>query len=257
MSKSVDLKKKTILHLLFLVCAYVYIIAATIWLGRQSSVNTEKENLPGDGGMLENGEDWLTQDDFIATPMTGQELYDSLGETLEIICGGYRGSGFVIEKSETEIIIASASHLVANGVEADIILSDGSTLTGEVIKLSEQYDIGYIRIDAGDVNASQRELLAAKITANQQYYDELADGDYAMLPHQDGTYSEGTIASPYLFEADVNAHVMKLYMQASQGISGGAVYDQNGVCIGMIIAGDGETLLALPVPIVFSEYYIF
>lgn len=179
------------------------------------------------------------------------------GLPIILTCGNYYGHGFVIERNEAEIIIAAPKHLLSENETVTVTLEDGSSLEGAVHKLSDEYDVGYVRIDRTIINESQSELLFETITANESYYESLKKDDVVKLRTGKDTWQEGTLAEPFFFSADVNSYAALMEMTLEHGQSGMPVYDKNNVCVGMIIAGSKTQALYLPVTIIFTEYFIY
>ena len=170
------------------------------------------------GGDKEAGEaDWFTLE---------EELRPCI---LEIICGGYAGSGVVWEITEDKVVVASSGHLLKNAEVCDVICYAGVYYEAEVERVLEDCDVGFAVFPAEQLTADGIELRA--VVPCRREKEELIQGEeLAVYGSMDDT--AGNFVKGYLVEAEREMR-LEGYENAQAlllgGISGGD----------MRIGGDG------------------
>ncbi|MCM1103621.1 MAG: serine protease [Clostridium sp.] len=67
-------------------------------------------------------------------------------------------------------------------------------------------------------------------------------------------YYTGTVQAKEVFISDYNASMLLNECYAEAGMSGGGVFDEKGRLVGVIIAGDGQGTVCMPMTTVLAEY---
>lgn len=199
--------------------------------------------------------------------------------TVRIISGDWQGSGVVIARGDDSLVIVSAKHLLMHGVSAQVTFAwaeEADYVTGEVIGYSASYDLAYLRVpfsferdttflqDAKtslqDVKTSFQDVLQSGIVTADAYR-ELRAGDWIMQAGLSDTaepeYYVGTVQAKEVYVSDYNAYMLLNACNAVQGMSGGGAYDARGRLVGIIVAGDEQGTLCMPMTVVLEEYEPF
>lgn len=186
--------------------------------------------------------------------------------TVRIISGDWRGSGVVIARGDDSLVIVSAKHLLMHSVSAEVTFAwaeEADCVTGEVIGYSASYDLAYLRVPFSsfqDVKTSFQDVLKSGIVTADAYR-ELRAGDWIMQAGLSDTaepeYYVGTVQAKEVYVSDYNAYMLLNACNAVQGMSGGGAYDARGRLVGIIVAGDEQGTLCMPMTVVLEEYEPF
>lgn len=219
-----------------------------------------------------------------------RQVYDawtaSLG-VVRIVCGDFRGSGVVIAHDADGIVIVSAKHLLMYDVRARVSFAgmgskEPASVTGDVIGYSASYDLAYLYVPQSAFSAepaAQSEgwfggrtknvsdpMWAVTSDGNGQQTAVRTDDAYYALRAGDfivqiGMSEEalpecntGTAQAKEVFISDYNAAMLLNECYAEAGMSGGGAFDKNGRLVGIIVAGDAQGTVCMPMPVVLSEY---
>lgn len=215
-----------------------------------------------------------------------KEAYDTRAASLgvvKIVCGDFRGSGVVIAQDEEGLVIVSAKHLLMYDVRAKVSfvgMESGENVAGDVIGYSASYDLAFLHVPlsalpakiADDVkdmcvtgNESDRTWAAAPDEIGQQAvirtddaYRELRAGDsviqIGLSEDAELEYYIGAMQAKEVWISDYNASMLLNECYAEAGMSGGGAFDENGRPVGIIIAGDAQGTVCMPMTTVLEEY---
>ncbi len=184
------------------------------------------------------------------------------------------GSG-IIWKIDDGIVIASNRHILMKDVEAVIVFGNGASVTADVIGYSQQYDIGFVRIQEADVTDHMlREIYEAvpvlyetdSEEARAAFHSEYADRRVlqvgALMDGHTASLSAGNVTG-LAFVPLFNTHVLVTACFSRAGMSGGGVFDEGGHLIGMISGGEvpdeaqrreAEVTYSIPPSLIAAEY---
>lgn len=175
----------------------------------------------------------------------------------EIIMEEYYGSGVILAIEEDEILIISNQHLLKYGSDTKVIFYDGTEAKGHVIGVSDEYDVGFLRVSTENLPLALLGNIRS-ISVDDTCYYSLEQGDEIVLVGStDGVAKsvyEGTIGSMWYYIEDFDEYMIYNYCYAKPGMSGGGTYDAHGHYIGMITGGNGSESASLPLPIILEEY---
>lgn len=218
-----------------------------------------------------------------------KEAYDTraaLFGVVKIVCGDFRGSGVVIAQDEEGLVIVSAKHLLMYDVRAEVSfagMESGENVAGDVIGCSASYDLAFLHVplsalpakladDAQNMcaagNESGMSWAAAPDAGGQQAvmrtddaYRELQAGDsivqIGLSENAELEYYMGVAQTKEVMISDYNACMLLNECYAEAGMSGGGVFDENGRLVGIIIAGDAQGTVCMPMTTVIEEYREF
>lgn len=173
------------------------------------------------------------------------------------------GSGVIWELTPGNIIVASSKHVLEYWDENSsyVRFSQGYTVSGKLLGISQEYDIGFLAIDNTEFAYSVLEELCCVHWDMLSYQTLQAGDDMFCIGAGDGTaegssvYYQGTIADMWLYIEDFEEYMIYGYGYAEPGMSGGGVFDAKGNLIGLLTGAtaDGETA-SLPLPVMIEAY---
>lgn len=212
---------------------------------------------------------WLTDGDQMED--AGMQVVYQLARRsiVKVVVKDAAGSGIVWEINDENIVIVSSRHLLMKDVKAQVTFCDEESADAEIMGYSQQYDIGFLKIDGKNVTANILRDIYEAVPA-ENFSDE-AD----MLTQQsvlqigadlNGTkehFATGTILGVG-YEPVFNTNVLKTNCYSKAGMSGGGVFDTGGRLLGMISGGEvaedakireAEVSYSLPVMLITDEYH--
>lgn len=169
------------------------------------------------------------------------------------------GSGVIWELNEAEIVIASSAHLLTDwDTDSYIMFGNGTIVSGEIMLLSESYDLGFLKIGIDEL--TYEELVGCRQVGREVIaYETLQDGDAVFsVGSSDGVALdryEATVASAHWYIKEFDSYMLYCFGYAKPGMSGGGTFDTYGNFLGMLSGGTGggETV-SLPVTVMKKEY---
>lgn len=187
---------------------------------------------------------------------------------VKVVVKDSAGSGIVWEINDDNIVIASSKHLLMKDVKAQVTFCNGECADAEIMGYSQQYDVGFLKIDGKNVTANiLRDIYEAVLA------EGLSD-DADMLTQQpvlqigadlNGDkehFSTGTVLG-IAYEPVFNTKVLKTNCYSRAGMSGGGVFDATGCLLGMLSGGEvskdarvreAQVSYSLPVSLITKEY---
>lgn len=185
------------------------------------------------------------------------------------------GSGMIWKIEEDGIVIVSNRHLLMRDVAAGICFGNGTAVAADIIGYSQQYDIGFARIQEGAVTDSvlrdiyeavpvlyETDSEEAKAAFGAKYYRSRVLQVGAAMDRDTVSLSTGNIVG-LAFVPLFNTDVLVTECFSKAGMSGGGVFDEGGHFLGMISGGevpeDAETREAgitysIPPSLIQAEY---
>lgn len=178
---------------------------------------------------------------------------------VQIDAGSVYGSGVIWEMNEKEIIVISNRHLLQDfNAASRVIFWGGTAAEGELLMLSDTYDLGFVKVDVADV--AYDELTVLKEAGREDTaYRKLKSGDAVfVVGSADGVGSdwyEGTVGNTWWYIEDFDAYMLYCFCYGKPGMSGGGTYDAYGNFVGMLTGGTaGNETASIPVNIILEEY---
>ncbi len=172
--------------------------------------------------------------------------------------GNRNGSGVVYEISHGQVYIITAAHVLEDAETIFVTFPDGSVAdAGSLGSLDpEDVDFALIRLELGQLAWGTRRRLRAVCTSVSRYkdlrqYDRTincgAATDGSLVAYSGQVGSAG-------WQADEGGLLLYQYCRADAGMSGGASLDGFGYFQGMILGGNGQESVSLPLPEVQAAY---
>ena len=159
-------------------------------------------------------------------------------------------SGLIWKINDDSMIIASNRHLLMKDVKAKVSFCNNESTEAEIIGYSQQYDIGFLKLDIKDIpKKAIREIyeVVPLIYNLEDNYDaesfrkDFCDKEVLHI----GAVSDENSANVYAgiiksvgFVPVFNTHVIISEGYSRAGMSGGGIFDRNGILLGMVSGGD-------------------
>lgn len=170
-----------------------------------------------------------------------------------VSCGGIQGSGVIYKITEHTISILSVKHILSAGTKVFVTFQDGNMICGEVTYLSEQHDFGFAEIETKSLSKSQLKKITevqkdmnTTLDKNEKIYCLVTDAD-KNLQRLDGIFLTEE------FVPDVNDTVLITDCIVSHGMSGGGLFNEQGIFMGILLAGNGTSSIFMPVTNIIME----
>lgn len=218
------------------------------------------------------------QVNFLSMLLTGSEMEDmkmqivyqlARRSVVKVVVKDSVGSGIVWKIDDENIVVVSSRHLLMKDVKAKVTFCNEESAVAEIIGYSQQYDVGFLKIDCEKVTANVlRDIYEAVPVEYEVDGAESADRPVlqigADINGDKEHFSTGSILGVG-FEPVFNTNVLKTKCYSKAGMSGGGVFDAGGRFLGMISGGavaedaevrEAEISYSLPVGLIADEYDI-
>ncbi len=168
----------------------------------------------------------------------------------------FSGSGFIWEFEE-DMIIVTAAHVLKDSSDFEVSLPDGYTLDADLYWVCENSDLAFLFI-RGERIPKLHLGNYATIRKNTERYNQIQRGEllYAMghTGPSDATIAMGTLSDKWIFVESFEQFMVLAESEIQNGMSGGALLDGDGYCIGILCGMDTEgQVVAVPYQVVEAE----
>lgn len=257
--------KRLLKRLIFVATAAIFLVGAMI-LNTASGYNFYSGTLIS--GMHVGLLSWLTDGDQMED--AGMQVVYQLARRsiVKVVVKDAAGSGIVWEINDENIVIVSSRHLLMKDVKAQVTFCDEESADAEIMGYSQQYDIGFLKIEDKNVTANILRDIYEAVPA-EDFSDE-ADTLTQQSVLQIGAdlngnkehFATGTILGVG-YEPVFNTNVLRTDCYSKAGMSGGGVFDAYGRLLGMISGGEvaedakireAEVSYSLPTALIADEY---
>ncbi len=187
--------------------------------------------------------------DQYAGATLGTEVFDPWSvqtSCVRIQADGHYGSGSLLEVSENELIIVTNRHVLQYWNEDSYVtFFNGATCGGEVLWLSEEADIGFLKANLQTLSEEEkRDLQAIEIAGESPQ-----KGDYFfMIDMASDVWNkklyEGQILEPKIYIEEFGTDMLYGESCFSPGMSGCGIFDMQGRYIGMLTGGTQQNEIA-------------
>ena len=189
-----------------------------------------------------------SHDQYVQT-MLGTEEFDPWSvqtSCVRIQADGHYGSGSLLEVSENELIIVTNRHVLQYWNEDSYVtFFNGASCGGEVLWLSEEADIGFLKANLQTLSEEEkRDLQAIEIAGESPQ-----KGDYFfMIDMASDVWNkklyEGQILEPKIYIEEFGTDMLYGESCFSPGMSGCGIFDMQGRYIGMLTGGTQQNEIA-------------
>lgn len=257
--------KRLLKRLIFVATAAIFLVGAMI-LNTASGYDFYSGTLIS--GMHVGLLSWLTDGDQMED--AGMQVVYQLARRsiVKVVVKDAAGSGIVWEINDENIVIVSSRHLLMKDVKAQVTFCDEESADAEIMGYSQQYDIGFLKIEDKNVTANILRDIYEAVPA-EDFSDE-ADTLTQQSVLQIGAdlngnkehFATGTILGVG-YEPVFHTNVLRTNCYSKAGMSGGGVFDAYGRLLGMISGGEvaedakireADVSYSLPTALIADEY---
>lgn len=169
------------------------------------------------------------------------------------------GSGVILDVGEDALWIVTAGHVLERAGEecpVKVKFGEGSTAECTRYELAADADLAFLCIFKEALPEGCRERTAAK--TDKAGYDGLAGGDIVQtMGYRDGepVIFSGTVSEPWIYVEDFEQYMLVAACEMDYGMSGGGLYDERGMLIGIVCgANEQGELAAVPLHVVQARF---
>ncbi len=166
------------------------------------------------------------------------------------------GSGFIWEFEE-DMVIVTAAHVLENASSFAVTLPDGYTLSADLYWVCEHSDLAFLFIKGERIPKLHLEYYRT-IDKKTENFNKIQSGEllYA-IGHTGPTEAltvTGSLEDKWIFVEDFEQFMVLAEMEIQNGMSGGALLDAEGYCMGILCGMDGEgQVVAVPYQVIEAE----
>lgn len=212
----------------------------------------QKNTLPSSEKNEKETED--TQEDVETDSILTEEKMEK--SVVHVTADDYMGSGLVLTKTEEEIVIATSRHLT-DMAQTMTVRWCGMEYAAYLIGSSDQYDVAFLAVDRQPVI---QEPEAVRLPQTEEEWLESTYLGTDVRQYSDAQSKEmhtGYIVDKSFVE-EFYCELLKTNCHARAGMSGGGVFSEDGMLLGMIIGGvtplEAEETYSLSAWTVRQEY---
>ena len=173
---------------------------------------------------------------------------------------GYYGSGTIYEITDEFIVIATNKHVVQYfGQNSYITFFDGKEANGEVLFVSEEFDLGFIAVSGKEFNEKESGRYKS-VTAKTDRYNQLQKNDSIFMVNiaTDVTSPQkhsGEVMDPRKYLKDYGQEMFYGDAYAKEGMSGCGIFDTYGYYVALLSGGTQyNEIAAIPLDVIEREY---
>lgn len=216
--------------------------------GTENAGQSEAENngaqLPGETTATEQTEQKLTE--------TELQVKKSL---VRIQAGDLQGSGVIYAEETDTILIATAGHVLSHSTgEIMVTFPDGTQAEAAGTETASSCDLAFVWVNKSQLPGEVRET-CLPVQTDRDVFDSLeVYEDVWMYGGDSGTPVYAFVVDPWIYVEDFGQYMLLLQGIAEPGMSGGGVFTEDGVFLGIICGADEEgKVAAVPYSIVETE----
>ncbi len=196
----------------------------------------------------------------LATADEEQAFENVLPGCVRLQGDGHYGSGTIYRITDEQVIIVTNKHVLQYfGQDGFVTFFDGKQALGEVLYLSEDYDLGFLGVEK---DALPKEELSAYAAVARDF------GVYAKLKKNDCIFMvdiatditnpqkhSGEVMNPWKYLEDYGREMFYGDAYAKEGMSGCGVFDAYGHYLALLSGGTQyNEIAAVPLDVIEAEY---
>ncbi len=221
------------------------------------------QNGTGDAGIATTGAQ-LPEGETTATEwQLPAETEQKLTETeltvrkslVQIQAGDLLGSGVIYEEDEKSLLIATAGHVLThtNG-EILVTFPDGTQVTATEAETVGSCDLAFVWVDKEKLSGETWKV-CLPVHTDRNVFDTLKEyDDVWMYGGETGMPVYAFVVDPWIYVEDFGQNMLLLQGLAEPGMSGGGVFSEDGVFLGIICGADEEgKVAAVPYSMIQTE----
>lgn len=221
------------------------------------------QNGTGDAGIATTGAQ-LPEGETTATEwQLPAETKQKLTETeltvrkslVQIQAGDLLGSGVIYEEDEKSLLIATAGHVLThtNG-EILVTFPGGTQVTATEAETVGSCDLAFVWVDKEKLSGETWKV-CLPVHTDRNVFDTLKEyDDVWMYGGETGMPVYAFVVDPWIYVEDFGQNMLLLQGLAEPGMSGGGVFSEDGVFLGIICGADEEgKVAAVPYSMIQTE----
>lgn len=179
------------------------------------------------------------------------------------------GSGSIYAVTADSVVIVTAAHVLAGCeeagceeadceeagyAEAEVLFFGGKEVAAEISDISEVADVGFLTVKVSDLSEKDREMLR-RVRIRRKAYNRLGKNSllYMVDLSEEGRIMEGGVVEKSKRLEEFSVPMIYADGAAQKGMSGSAVFDEEGYFVGILVAATEYGELAI-LPVTEIEY---
>ena len=169
--------------------------------------------------------------------------------TVQIKGPRYIGSGVIWAVYEDTLVVATAAHVTEENCPMTVQFDRGDPLHASRLLASDQVDVAFLELSLQEIEEQEIEWQAAR--QDKEICDRLEPGQPLWIMGSieeaaDRAY-EGSVAEPWIYIEDFDNYMLLCHAYAIPGVSGGGVFTQEGILVGILCGGnEADQVAVLP-----------
>ena len=174
---------------------------------------------------------------------------------VQIQAGDLLGSGVIYEEDEKSLLIATAGHVLThtNG-EILVTFPDGTQVTATEAETVGSCDLAFVWVDKEKLSGETWKV-CLPVHTDRDVFDTLKEyDDVWMYGGETGMPVYAFVVDPWIYVEDFGQNMLLLQGLAEPGMSGGGVFSEDGIFLGIICGADEEgKVAAVPYSMIQTE----
>lgn len=174
---------------------------------------------------------------------------------VQIQAGDLLGSGVIYEEDEKSLLIATAGHVLThtNG-EILVTFPDGTQVAATEAETVGSCDLAFVWVDKEKLSGETWKV-CLPVHTDRNVFDTLKEyDDVWMYGGETGMPVYAFVVDPWIYVEDFGQNMLLLQGLAEPGMSGGGVFSEDGVFLGIICGADEEgKVAAVPYSMIQTE----
>ncbi|MBR6628193.1 MAG: trypsin-like peptidase domain-containing protein [Lachnospiraceae bacterium] len=190
-------------------------------------------------------------------PVTLQETVTT--NLVWVEAGNYCGSGYIWEMDDN-LLVVTAAHVLKDVSQGVVLrLWDGYRVGVDEHFICKNSDLAFLKVDSERIPLFRKDLYA-KASLEKSALDRIEKGAPLFAMGYTGSdkvcINKGMLTDKWIYVDDMEQYMILAEMDIVHGMSGGALLDSEGYCIG-IISGKNEEgeIVAVPFHVITAELY--
>lgn len=187
-----------------------------------------------------------------------QEIQQYLRQaTVQIRGSKYLGSGVIWAAEEDVLVIATAAHVAEDNSPLTVQFGQGDPMEVRLCYVADRVDVAFLEVSLEEVR--RQEIIWQAARQDKESCDRLEAGESLSImgsieESADRTYS-GSVTEPWIYLEDFDNYMLLGHAYAIPGVSGGGVFTQDGILVGILCGGNDEDEIAvLPWSVMEAAY---
>lgn len=197
-----------------------------------------------------------TEEDIGGVP--DQEIQRYLSQvTVQIRGSKYLGSGVIWAAEEDVLVIATAAHVTEDNSSMTVQFGTGDPVEARLCQISDQVDAAFLEVSLEEVR--RQEITWQTARQDKEVCDRLEAGEPLIImgsveESADRTYG-GSVTEPWIYMEDFDNYMLLGHAYAIPGVSGGGVFTQDCILVGILCGGnEADEIAVLPWSVMEAAY---